>query len=151
MSNEYLLGLLTALATGIAFAFISLFEGTLGKALGAVNATILEHLFSGGISLLLLLALAKSASPSPEMTREYLPLAALLGLLVFVAVTGIAFAFPRIGLATGTFVLVFGQITTAAALDAVGFGGYERIPITLPRLVGIGLMAAGVYFVLPKQ
>lgn len=151
MTNEYFLGLLAALATGIPFAFISLFEGTLGKALGALNATILEHLFSGGISLLLLLVLVKSASPTPEMTRQYLPLAALSGLLVFVAVTGITFAFPRIGLSTGTFVLVFGQITAAAVLDAFGFGGYERIPITFPRLLGIGLMAAGVYFVLPKQ
>lgn len=150
MNNEYLLGLLVALATGIAFAFISLYEGSLGKALGAVNATILEHLFSGGVSLLLLLVLVKSAQPFPEATRRYLPLAALLGVLVFVAVTGIAFAFPRIGLATGTLVLVFGQITTAAVLDAVGFGGYDRIPITLTRLLGIGLMAAGVYFVLPK-
>lgn len=73
MNNEFFLGLLAALATGIAFAFISLFEGSLGKALVTVNAHILTHLFSGGVPLLLLLVLAKSTSPAQEVIANISP------------------------------------------------------------------------------
>lgn len=150
MTQGYQLGLMAAFGTGVIFAFVTALEGILGRDLGALNATVLEHVFSGLVAVLLLVWILSKGNLDPIQAKPRLPLAALLGLLVFIAVSGIAFAFPKIGFATGNFVLVLAQITTAVIIDTVGLGGFERIPITAPRVAGLFLMGLGVYFVLPK-
>jgi transporter family-2 protein len=150
MTQGYQLGLLAAFGTGVIFAFVTALEGILGRDLGALNATVLEHVFSGMVAILLLIWILRTGNIEQAQAKPRLPLAALLGLLVFIAVSGIAYAFPKIGFATGNFVLVLAQITTAVIIDAVGLGGFERIPISALRVVGLVLMGLGVYFVLPK-
>ena len=150
MTDGYQFGLLAAFGTGILFAFVTTFEGILGKTLGGINATILEHLFSGMLAVILLGWFMLSGNIDLKVVRTSLPLAALLGLLVFIAVAGIAYAIPKVGFATGTFLLVAAQVTTAVIFDAVGFGGFERIPISGLRLMGLVLMGLGVYFVITK-
>lgn len=150
MTDGYQFGLLAAFGTGIIFAFVTTFEGILGKAMGAINATLLEHLFSGAIAIVLLGWLLRSGKIDLQLARANLPLAALLGLLVFIAVAGIAYAIPKVGFATGTFLLVAAQITTVVIFDAVGIGGFERIPINGLRLLGLAFMGLGAYFVILK-
>lgn len=150
MAEGYQLGLLAAFGTGVIFAFVTALEGILGRDLGALNATVLEHVFSGLVAIALLIMILRTGNIDHAQTKPRLPLAALLGLLVFIAVSGIAYAFPKIGFATGNFVLVLAQIATAVIIDAVGLGGFERIPITALRVAGLLLMGLGVYFVLPK-
>lgn len=150
MSNGFQLGLLVAFGTGIVFAFVTAFEGTLGDAMGGLNAAVLEHIFSGLVSIALLAWLLTSKRIDLQLARPYLPVAALLGIMVFIAVTGIAYSFPKIGFASGNFLMVLAQISTAVVIDAVGFGDFEKIPITLPKVVGLVLMGLGAYFVLPK-
>lgn len=150
MTDSYQLGMLAAFGTGILFAIVTTGEGILGKALGSINASILEHIFSGIIALVLLVGFLLSGKMSLAASKSNLLIAAALGLLVFLAVTGIAYAVPRVGFATGTFLMVSAQITAAVLIDAVGVGGFERIPISSLRLVGLLFMGLGVYFVIPK-
>jgi transporter family-2 protein len=150
MPEGYQLGLLAAFGTGIIFAFVTALEGILGRTLGALNATVLEHVFSGLISIVLFVWILRSGNLDLAQAKPKLPLAALLGLLVFIAVAGIAYAFPKVGFAAGNFTLVLAQITAAVIIDAVGLGGFEKVPITAIRAVGLVLMGLGVYFVLPK-
>jgi uncharacterized membrane protein YdcZ (DUF606 family) len=150
MTDGYQLGLLAAFGTGIVFAFVTVFEGVLGKAMGSVNAAVMEHIFGGLISVAVFIFVLTRGAIDLQLARKFLPLAALMGLLVLVAVMGVTFSFPKIGFATGNFLLVMAQISTAVIIDAVGVGGFERIPITIWRVLGFGLMGLGVYFVLPK-
>lgn len=53
-------------------------------------------------------------------------------------------ALPRISATTMIAASVFGQLTAAAVLDHFGWLGVERVPLGLPRVLGIALLAVGV-------
>ncbi|MGB7873187.1 MAG: hypothetical protein WBL25_02300 [Anaerolineales bacterium] len=36
-------------------------------------------------------------------------------------------------------------------IDTIGIAGYDKVPLTLPRLAGLAFMVIGVYLVLPRQ
>ena len=57
----------------------------------------------------------------------------------------------RIGVTAGNMALLFGQIGIVVLIDTFGFGGYDKVPLSLPRIAGLALMAIGVYLVLPRQ
>jgi bacterial/archaeal transporter family-2 protein len=144
-------GLFAALGTGIGLGIVTTLEGRLGRAVGALNASILEHLLGGGLALALFVILLLSRKLEWGAVKGYIPLAGVLAVLVFVCVAGIAYAIPKTGIAAGTFALVFGQIACAIAIDAMGFAGYERIPISFSRAIGLALMGLGLFFVLPRN
>ena len=70
--------------------------------------------------------------------------------VVLVGVAGVAYVIPKLGVALGTFTLVFGQLIVAMLIDTFGLLGYEKVPFTPIRVVGVLLMVAGIYFILPK-
>ena len=70
---------------------------------------------------------------------------------MLIAVAAISFAVPRTGVAAGNFALVFGQLMIAALIDAIGFPGMGKIPLTPIRILGLLVMAIGIYLVLPRE
>lgn len=151
MDDGLRVGLISAFGTGAVLAFVLALEGNLGKAVGALNASLLEHLLGGLLALILFIGLFLSRKLVWEELKSSIPLAGILAVMVFVCVGGIAYSIPRAGVAVGNFALVFGQIAFAVIIEAIGFGGYERIPISIPRIIGLALMALGLYFVLQRN
>lgn len=80
-----------------------------------------------------------------------MPISILAGGMVILAVAGVAYALPRVGVAAGTMGILFGQITVAFLIDTIDIAGYDKVPLTLPRLAGLAFMVIGVYLVLPRQ
>ncbi len=118
---------------------------------GAINASLLENLAAGLISASVIIILFSLRKIPWDATQRVAPWAILAGALVIAAVAGIGYAVPRIGVLAGNMAIVFGQIVLAAVIDTVGLGGYERIPLSLARLMGLLLMSLGTYLVLPRQ
>lgn len=143
-------GVLAAVAGGAAFGLVTAIEGVLGRRVGPLNASLLEHIAAGAASILLLAIVLARGSFTAQTARTGLPLAALGGVVVVVAVVGIAYALPRIGVFAGNTAIVFGQMAIAVLIDTAGLVGYERIPLTWTRVLGLLLLAAGVYLVLPR-
>jgi uncharacterized membrane protein YdcZ (DUF606 family) len=56
-----------------------------------------------------------------------------------------------VGVTAGNMAILFGQIAIAVLIDTLGFGGYEKVPLNLPRIAGLVFMIVGVYLVLPRQ
>lgn len=54
---------------------------------------------------------------------------------------------PQIGAATFLALLVTGQMLASVALDHFGSLGLAQRPIDLPRLIGVGLLIAGVVLI----
>jgi transporter family-2 protein len=107
-------------------AFISFLVGTI--ALGAVAAGTSGRLFA------------------PEF--KGLPWYAWLGGLygaIFVAV--LAFAAPKIGVASALTAAIAGQLVAALILDHFGLLGLNAQPATLERIGGVALVLAGVVLV----
>jgi transporter family-2 protein len=86
-----------------------------------------------------------------DAAQSALPMSALAGVLVIVAVAGVSYSVPRIGVAAGTMALLFGQTAIAFLIDTIGGAGYDKVPMTLPRIAGLVLMVIGIYLVLPRQ
>ena len=88
-------------------------------------------------------SVAINGLPSRQMFdvpwRDY-----LAGFLVAFYLLSITWAAPRIGLGNAVFLVLLGQICSAAAIDHFALFGALRTPITLQRGLGIACMAAGI-------
>lgn len=68
------------------------------------------------------------------------------GILFVIYIGSITYSSPRIGLGNAIFLVLVGQLICAALIDHYGWLGGPQSPITGRRLIGLLLMAAGVYF-----
>ena len=104
------------------------------------------------VFVLFLLALAITAvmtltNPLPSKAEFVaIPVYYYLG-GVFVAfyVLSITWIAPKIGLGNAIFIVLLGQLVTAAIIDHAGLLNVLKAPITTTRIVGIGLMVIGIY------
>ena len=65
------------------------------------------------------------------------------GLCGFVIIASLAFVFPKIGAAYAVALMIGGQCIAALAIDHFGLIGMPRDPLTLQRIIGLALFAAG--------
>jgi transporter family-2 protein len=151
MADGLKTGLVAALAAGSLFGIITAIEGAVARVVGGVNSSLYEHFFAGILAILILAILLTKGTLAFGNARSVLPLSAFGAVLVLIAVAAISFAVPRTGVAAGNFVLVFGQLMIAALIDAIGFSGMGKIPLTPIRVIGLLVMAVGIYLVLPRQ
>jgi bacterial/archaeal transporter family-2 protein len=118
----------------------------LGKAAGSpVNAALVS--FAVGTIALLVAAFVVGIRPSPGALRS-LPWYAWAGGLygaVFVALA--AFAAPRLGVTSFLTIGIAGQLVMALCLDRIGAFGVDRVELSPTRLIGVGLVLAGVLLV----
>jgi transporter family-2 protein len=144
-------GVGVAAITGAVFGVVTAIEGVIGRTIGAVNASLLEHAIAGLISIPAIVILLTSRRLDWEDTRSVLPLSAVVAVLVIAAVAGVAYSMPRIGVTAGNMALLFGQMGIVLLIDTFGIGGYPRVPLSLPRIAGLLLMVAGIFLVLPRD
>lgn len=151
MQQELSLGLITAVITGGLFAVLVSIEGSMARVVGAINASLLEHLVAGGLSVIVVVFLILRGGFDWSPVRGVLPQAALAGVIVLVAVAGVAYAMPRVGVLAGVLALFFGQMGIAVLIDSIGLAGYEKIPLSPQRIIGLLIMTGGIYLVVPRN
>ena len=151
MEEGMKIGLFFAVAAGGMFAIITTLEGAVAKVVGGMNASLYEHFVAGIIAIVAIGIMLARGSMDKGAAISVLPMSAIVGVLVLGAVAAIAFAIPRTGVTVGNFGLVFGQLVFAIVIDTIGIGGLERVPLTPQRIIGLVVMAAGIYMVMPKN
>jgi bacterial/archaeal transporter family-2 protein len=72
------------------------------------------------------------------------------GLFGAVIVLAIAYGPPRIGTFATVALLIAGQLVAGALIDAYGWLGSPRIPVTLARVAGLVLVTAGAALTLKR-
>jgi transporter family-2 protein len=130
-------------ASGIGIPIFAALNSGLSKQLGGpIAATAVTF----GIGLVIALALvALTGFPSASaftFEKPYLWFGAVF--MLFYG-TAVAFAAPRIGLGNAIFFVLLGQIVAAAAIDHFGWLGSIQTALTAKRLLGIAVMAVGLY------
>ncbi len=152
MTNLVLLGVMTALITGIAISMQSTLGGRIGSLIGSFKTGVLMNAIGGLIAVLILLVLliikGRGFWQLPAPALIMLIIAGALGILI---VTGVSFAMQKAGVAVGLASLILGQMILSVIVDAKGWGGAAPIPITWSRIAGLLVMAVGVYLLLPKK
>ena len=65
------------------------------------------------------------------------------GLFGIVIIVSLAFVFPKIGAVYAIALMVGGQCVAALMVDHFGLMGMPRDPLTIKRVIGVALVAAG--------
>ena len=151
MQGRMSLGVIIGAITGGVFGVVTTIEGAVARSVGAINASLIEHFFAAFIAVPAVIFLFLRGNMTLDNTRSILPISALAGVLVLVGVAGVAYTMPRIGVTAGNMAMLFGQMAIAVVIDLIGVGGYEKVPLTLPRILGLVLMVVGTYLVLPRE
>ena len=147
MSAVHVAIVLSVLA-GIGGGLQAALSGTLGRRIGALEAAA----FLGGlgaVTLVLVAVLTRGPGGVAAGFRQpaWLWLGGAFGALV---VFTLAFSPPRIGTFATVALLVGGQLTVGALIDAFGLFGFERVPFTVARLAGLVFLATGAFLVLRR-
>jgi transporter family-2 protein len=152
LSTYLVMGVVGALITGLAIGAQSTLSSRVGSLIGSFRTGVLTNAIGGAIAGLILVVLVilngKEYIKIPAVATVLLVTAGALGIMI---ITGVAFSLQRAGVAAGLATIILGQMVISLVADARGWGGAEPIPVTLPRIIGLVIIAAGVYLLLPKR
>lgn len=133
---------LTMLAAGIGIPVLAALNAALGKHIGApmvAGATLFMVAF--------LTALTAAAITGPSAFAK-LPTAPkhlfLAGFFVAFYVLSITVIAPKFGVGNAIFIVLIGQLISAAAIDHFGLFGAVQTPLSATRIAGILVMGLGV-------
>jgi len=139
--------ILLALTAGAALPIQASLNGRLGKELGNPMLAALGSFVAGCLVLLLYLLATRTSFPAPALLSRIPPYLWIGGVLGGLYVTLAIILTPRLGVATTMGLVVAGQIGVSILLDHFGLLGLDKHPVSLGRLAGAVLLAAGVILV----
>lgn len=142
------LAIVFSLAAGIAGAAQASISGALGRRVGTIGAAGLGVVLAAILVVALAVALGRGGSIGSALHQPlWLWLGGLFGAVIVLA---IAYAPPRIGTFATVALLIAGQLAAGALIDAFGWLGSPRIPVTLARVAGLVLVTAGAALTLKR-
>ncbi len=147
MQNSFLISAVLALIAGCGMAIQPGANGTLATVLGhSLRGSVVS--FATGLLVLLVLAFAfRVGLPASDQIKQVPWWGWTGGLLGAFMVTVSLLGAPRMG-ATIFFAFVLcAQLIVAVILDHYGWFGYAAKPVSIPRVLGIVMLVAGVILV----
>jgi len=134
---------LIMLLAGIGIPILAALNAALGTRLGspAAAAMVLFIIAFGTSAVVFALTGAQGLSKLAAAPRHLL----FAGVLIAFYVLSITYIAPHFGIGNAVFFVLLGQLISAGAIDHFGLFGAQATSISLPRLGGIALMAAGVW------
>jgi transporter family-2 protein len=125
---------------GIAGAAQAAISGALGRRIGTVQAAGFGTVVAAILLVLLAVILGRGGMVAAIHQPPWLWLTGVLGATIVLA---IAYAPPIIGTFATVALLIAGQLTAGALIDAYGLLGSPRLPVTMTRATGLVLVAVG--------
>jgi transporter family-2 protein len=142
--------LVAALAIGAAVAAQAPLNSQLGRSVGGLPATTIAL----GVSCLALLTLTVIAGGLGGFGNVGKPPLHVLiggGLVGALYVGSIVWTVRALGATGLSAVTLAGQFAAALAIDHFGWLGVDRSPITLAKVAGVALVAAGTYLIVASD
>jgi transporter family-2 protein len=137
--------ILTALVGGL-IALQAPINSMLGKATGSFQAAFLSFAI-GTVVLAVIAAFAKGGFGTMGEARSLSWIYLTGGLLGAAYVTTVLVTVRELGAGPVVAATIAGQLSASVVLDQFGLLGLPKDPITFGKVVGIVLLAAGVYLV----
>lgn len=134
--------ILIGLAGGAAVGLQSPLASMISQKLGIFESVFIVHLGGVLIALVPLLFLGGGKLSQWRGLPWYALFAGGFGLVVIAA---ISFMIPRVGVAASIMAVVAGQLLLGMFLDHFGLLGASVRPMELTRLLGMGIVLAGVW------
>jgi transporter family-2 protein len=119
-------------------------NAALARSTGSIGAGTIN--FAVGLMLLLVLSILLGAGggDSDEPLRWYYLVGGAMGVAVVVTTL---ITVKSLGAGGVTAATIAGQLTLSLVLDKIGVLGLSERPLSVERLVGVALLAAGVYLI----
>lgn len=130
--------------TGIGIPLMATLNAGLGRQIASPYAATFI-LFGVGFLLAGAVMLVSGGFPAAEKFRGISPHYYLGAAFVVFYICAITWAGPKIGIGNAVFFVLLGQLIAAAAIDHWGLWGAVQSAITPKRVLGIAVMALGVY------
>ena len=131
-------------ATGIGIPLMATLNAGLGRQLASPGAATFI-LYGVGLVLAFGLMMASGGFPPMDKFRNVAPQFYMGAVFVVFYIVSITWAGPKIGIGNAVFFVLLGQLIAAAAIDHYGLWGAVQFAITPKRVLGIVVMALGVY------
>ena len=132
---------------------ISIQAGVNSQLRSALNNPILAAFVSfvtGTIALAIMVLFVRKNFPPLDVYRGIHLFTYTGGVLGVIVVTSIILAVPKIGATNMFVILIAAQLLTAVILDHYGLLGMKINPVSVQKVIGIGLLIAGAYLVNKK-
>lgn len=147
-----LIGVSTALLTGLAIGVQATLISRAGNIIGSVRTGLMTNFLGGSIAGIIILILiifnGKANWEIPAIPLIMMSTAGFLGVLI---VTGVSFSLQRVGVTAGLAMIILGQMFLSMIIDTKGIGGAEPITLSFSRIAGLLLMGVSIYLLLPKK
>lgn len=174
MNIKIILSLGVALATGAAIAMQSTLNGKAGAVIGPIRTGLLVNAVGGSMALIVLLGLllvygggffGGALFPGSAVTEGVMGtggvdgtggssvflIAAAAGFLGILIIVGISFAVQVAGITAGLSAVILAQLVVGMVIDSSGFGSAGAIAADPRRILGVLVMAMGVFLLIPKS
>ena len=136
-----MLGFIFAALAGAAMSVQGVFNTRLSEKIGLFESNTIVQGSAFLIALIVMLIFGKGdITKVGEVNKLYL----FGGIIGFVITLTVMLAIKNLSPTVAISVILIAQLLVAAIIDAFGLFGSEKVPFTLTKYIGIGLMIAGV-------
>lgn len=151
MKDSFVTALVVAVSSGMGMAVLGSLNSTAGRYVGPLGTGLIVNILAGVVAASVLLLfrhlLPQVNWDSFRVAAPFLVVSALIGIGTL---TGISYSLARIGVAAGLAALLLGQMLLAVVIDALGWNGADRLPLTAARVAGLVLMLIATWLLLPN-
>ncbi len=134
--------IMLAIVGGVAVTVQGQFMGAMTQIMGTKESMFITYASGGILVSIFVLVSGANHLASWRAVPWFAFAAGILGLII---VGTVGYVVPRLGLATGFTLIVASQFVMAALIDHFGWFGAPVRPVDLSRLIGLGLLLAGVW------
>jgi bacterial/archaeal transporter family-2 protein len=131
-------------AAGMGVPLLAALNAALGQRIGspvAAGAVLFAVAFAAALVVLAVTGQGGALARAPGQP----PVLFLAGGLMVFYLLSITFVAPRFGLGNAILFVLLGQLVSSAIIDATGLMGLAARPVSLTRIAGLAVMAAGVF------
>ncbi len=145
--------LLIAVGGGIAISIQSTLISNTGASVGPVQTAFYIHLGGAAAGALMMAVVGWQGGALVPAAARWNTLGIVFlvaGLMGMITLPSIALSFPRVGLVAGQLAIIGGQTVVALIVDTTGLVRDEPIPLDWQRILGLLLLVAAAYLLVPK-
>ncbi len=142
MMEATLFLMLVGLVGGLAVGIQAPLAGLIGTRMGLLESVFIVHI-GGAIAAIIPLLMLRGGQLGQWQSLPWYALVA--GAFGLVTIGSISYTIPRLGVATAMTLIIAGQLVVSLLADHFGLLGADIRPVTLMRLVGLGVLCVGVW------
>lgn len=136
-------------AAGMLMAVQGSINGQVSRIIGTLESNFVMHLVGLGIIFVLLFVVGIGDGDLAAI-GEVPWYGYLSGAINVAIIYGVMVSIPRLGAAPATTAIIAGQVLTSAIIDWFGLFGLEKVDFSLLQMLGIVVLAAGVWLMLNR-